>query len=236
MASKRTSNKRKLTSKNLSRNKRRRTTQSTYADASEPERDLGLASEMFWAATRILQDNGTHYLVEWEDTDPATGIPYKPTWEPHDFVTLALKAEWEKAMDPQSVAERHSQSQDPSYGEAGGREASLDKLPESITVTHVTTPVEAPTETGLQSPSVLIASPQQPRQSQHDSDSLSVRLQRSECELETSDLRSCVVVLASQSANDLASYTTTTPKDASSSNQQSSAAVNGPDDTDKEVV
>ncbi|KAH8704449.1 hypothetical protein GQ44DRAFT_630364, partial [Phaeosphaeriaceae sp. PMI808] len=51
-----------------------------------------------WAATRILQDNGTHYLVEWDGIDLAIGSPYEPTWEPHNFVTPALEVEWEETM------------------------------------------------------------------------------------------------------------------------------------------
>ena len=117
MVSKQTANKRKRTSNTLAQNKRRRT-RLAYTNASEPCQGNGLASEKFWAARRILEDNGSRYLVEWEGIDPATGRSYKPTWEPHDFVTSALEAEWKEIVAARSTVTEHTHSQAQSFGEA----------------------------------------------------------------------------------------------------------------------
>ncbi|KAH8726731.1 hypothetical protein GQ44DRAFT_725910 [Phaeosphaeriaceae sp. PMI808] len=225
MALKRTANKRKRTSNNLTRN---RTTPPAYKNASQPEQDHSPASETFWAATRILQDNGTHYLVEWDGIDPATSSPYEPTWEPHDFVTPALEAEWKETMAAQSAMARHTQSQAQSYWEGGDRARSTHESPEPLLPAHCLT------EKVHQCQSASTAFPQQMRQSRCDSSSLFVGSQESECEFENSGLRSCGVVLASQSNNGSASYTTTTSKEVSVSNQHKSATVNGAGDTDEE--
>jgi hypothetical protein len=184
---------------------------------------------MFWAAIKILKDNGTHYLVEWDGIDPATGSPYEPTWEPHDFVTPALEAEWKETMAARSAVAGHTQSQVQSYGEAGDRALSPGEPPEPLA------PVQSLTERILPRPSVSTASPQQMRESRRDSDSLFVGLLESVCELEARDSRSCGVVLASQNNDVLANNTTTTPKEASSSNQQNSATVNGAGDADEVI-
>ncbi|KAH8696898.1 hypothetical protein GQ44DRAFT_733544 [Phaeosphaeriaceae sp. PMI808] len=228
MALKRTANKRKQTSNNLTRNRRRRTTPPAYKNASQPEQDHSPASETFWAATRILQDNGTHYLVEWDGIDPATSSPYEPTWEPHDFVTPALEAEWKETIAAQSAVARHTQGQAQSYGEASNQTRSTHELLEPPLPAHCLT------EKAHQCQSASTAFPQQMQQSRCDSSSLFVGSQESECEFENSGLRSCGVVLTSQSNNGSASYTTTTSKEVSVSNQHKSATVNGAGDTDEE--
>jgi hypothetical protein len=136
-------------------------------------------------------------------------------------------------MAARSAVARHTQVQAQSYGDAGGRARSPGEWPEVLTLAQETIPVQPPTERVLQSQS---ASPVSPRQLRRDSSLLFVGSQESECKLETSDVRSCGVVLASQSKNGSASYTTTTSKEASDSNQQNSATANGPADTDAEVI
>ncbi|KAF2021404.1 hypothetical protein BU24DRAFT_20649 [Aaosphaeria arxii CBS 175.79] len=60
-------------------------------DDDEEEEEPG---EKLWAAVRILSANSTKYLIEWEDIDPATGVPYEPTWEDKKCANAALRAEW----------------------------------------------------------------------------------------------------------------------------------------------
>lgn len=69
----------------------------------------------YWPASRILKDNDTHYLVEWDGVDPVTGTPYQPTWEPHSFVTQALESEWKVSMTQPSSAKAHTHSQTQVY-------------------------------------------------------------------------------------------------------------------------
>ncbi|KAB2100096.1 hypothetical protein AG0111_0g11708 [Alternaria gaisen] len=133
MVSKRIAKKRKRTSNTPAQSKRRRTTRLALTDASEPYRAHVSASEVFWAATRILEDNGTRYLVEWEGIDPGTGRPYEPTWEPHNFVTLALEADWKKAIAAQSTATRRVHNQAQSFEEAGSRVQFFSESPETVT-------------------------------------------------------------------------------------------------------
>lgn len=42
----------------------------------------------------ILDENKTHYLVDWED-DPVTGEIFDPTWEPHEFANKNAIRDWE---------------------------------------------------------------------------------------------------------------------------------------------
>ncbi|KAH8727325.1 hypothetical protein GQ44DRAFT_102258 [Phaeosphaeriaceae sp. PMI808] len=101
--------------------------------------------------------------------------------------------------------------------------------------TQGTTPVHPPVGRVLQSQNSLTASPQQTRQSRRDSSSLFVGSQQGEGGVETDDLRSCAVVLASESNDTSASDVMAIPKDEPSWNQKNSAAtVNGAGDTDKE--
>ncbi|KAH7394827.1 hypothetical protein BKA66DRAFT_438626 [Pyrenochaeta sp. MPI-SDFR-AT-0127] len=234
MASDPTANKRKRNSKTLTRNKRRRIQLPACPNAIEPERGRSPASETFWAATGILEDNGTHYLVEWDGVDPATGSSYEPTWEPHDFVTPALEAEWKETKAAQSGTARYTQSRVQSYGETNDRVQSSGESPEALMPTQGITPVHCLVGRVLQSQNSLIASPQQTRQSRRDSNSLFVGPQQSEGGLETNDLRSCGVVLTSESNDGSASYVMTVPKEESSCNQQNSATVNVAGDTDEE--
>lgn len=60
----------------------------------------------YWDAVRILQDNGTRYLVEWYP-DPVTGTRYPPTWEPHNYVTPALESEWKETRTLPSPAKTY---------------------------------------------------------------------------------------------------------------------------------
>ncbi|PVH90472.1 hypothetical protein DM02DRAFT_440273 [Periconia macrospinosa] len=60
----------------------------------------------YWDAVRILQDNGTRYLVEWYP-DPVTGTRYPPTWEPHNYVTPALESEWKEMRTLPSPAKTY---------------------------------------------------------------------------------------------------------------------------------
>jgi hypothetical protein len=229
MVSKRAANKRKRTSNTLARNKQRRITQLAYTSASEPYRDHGPASEIFWAARRILKDNGSCYLVEWEGIDPGTGRPYEPTWEPHDFVTPALEAEWEEIIAARSTVTRHTRSQAQSFEEADNPMQSLSGSPELVTSG------QPPTKREPQRQSVSTAFPQQMHQSQHSSSSFSLESQQSACALEDRNSYTCGVILARQNNVNQTISTTTTLEETSGSNQRNPATANGSGHTDEVI-
>jgi hypothetical protein len=229
MVSKQTANKRERTSNTLTRNKRRRTTRLAYTNASEPHRDHGPASEMFWAARRILKDDGSRYLVEWEGIDPGTGRPYEPTWEPHDFVTPALEAEWKETIAAQSTVTGHTHSQAPSFGEADDRMQSLGGSPGLVTSG------QPPTERVPQSQSASTVFPLQMHQPQRSSSSLVLESQQSSCALGDRNSYTCGVILARQNNVRLTISTTTTLKETSGSNQQNLATANGAGHTDEVI-
>ncbi|CAG5190207.1 uncharacterized protein ALTATR162_LOCUS12151 [Alternaria atra] len=201
MVSKRAANKRKRTSNTLARNKRRRITQLAYTSASEPHRDHGPASEIFWAARRILKDNGSCYLVEWEGIDPGTGRLYEPTWEPHDFVTPALEAEWKEIIPARSTDTGHTHSQAQSFEEADNRMQSLSGSPELVTS-------------------------RQPPTKRRSFSSLFLEPQQSACALEGGNSYTCGVILARQNNVNLTISTTTTLEETSGSNQRNPATAN----------
>ncbi|RYN17960.1 hypothetical protein AA0114_g13011 [Alternaria tenuissima] len=167
MLSKQTANKRKRTSNTptLARSKRRRTTRLTLTNASEPFRVHGSASEVYWAAKRILKDNGLRYLVEWEGIDPGTRRPYESTWEPHNFVTPALEADWKETIAAQRTATRHALAEPDVSDETSSfltrseRSKSLSAKQNGSTLQHrrtraCTLPIAA-TDCALTSPSAL---------------------------------------------------------------------------------
>ncbi|KAM0748669.1 hypothetical protein T439DRAFT_349386 [Meredithblackwellia eburnea MCA 4105] len=53
-------------------------------------------SQKFWPAKAIINERKKHYLLEWEGTDPATGKPWEPTWEPKENANESLRREWER--------------------------------------------------------------------------------------------------------------------------------------------
>ncbi|XP_014550392.1 hypothetical protein COCVIDRAFT_31852 [Bipolaris victoriae FI3] len=229
MVSKQTANKRKRTSNTLARNKRRRTTRLAYTNASEPYRGHGPASEKFWAARRILKDNGTRYLVEWEGIDPATGRLYEPTWEPHDFVTPALEAEWKEIIAARSTVTGHTHGQAQSFGEADSQIQSLGGSPGLVTVG------QPPTKRLPQCQSASTAFPQQKHQSRRSSSSLFLKSQQSTCVLEDRNSHTCGIIPARQDNVTLTINTTTTLKETSGSNQWNPAIVNGAGDMDENL-
>jgi hypothetical protein len=229
MVSKRAANKRKRTSNTPVRNKRRRITQLAHTNASEPHRDHGPASEIFWAARRILKDNGSCYLVEWEGIDPGTGRPYEPTWEPHDFVTPALEAEWEEIIAARSTVTGHTRSQAQSFEEADNRMQPLSGSPGLVTSG------QPPTKRVPQCQSVPTAFPQQMHQSQRSSSSLSLESQQSACALEDRNSYTCGVILARQNNVNQTISTTTTLEETSGSNQRNPAIARGSGHTDEVI-
>ncbi|KAK6438380.1 hypothetical protein LTR95_005418 [Oleoguttula sp. CCFEE 5521] len=50
--------------------------------------------EKFYSAKDIIDEDKTHYLVDWEN-DSDTGEIYEPTWEPHANLTAKAIADWE---------------------------------------------------------------------------------------------------------------------------------------------
>jgi hypothetical protein len=207
MVSRQPANKRKRISNSLAPNKRRRTTRLAYTNVSEPHRAHGSASETFWAARRILKDNGSCYLVEWEGIDPGTGRPYDPTWEPHGFVTPALEAEWKEIIAARSTVIRHTRSQAQSFGEADNRMQSLSGSPVLVTSG------QPPTKRVPQCQSVSTGFSQEMHQSQHSSSSLFLESQQSAWALEDGNSYTCGVILARQNNVDLTISTTTTLKE-----------------------
>jgi hypothetical protein len=167
MLSKQTANKRKRTSNTptLARSKQRRTTRLTLTNASEPFRVHGSGSEVYWAAKRILKDDGLRYLVEWEGIDPGTRRPYESTWEPHNFVTPALEADWKETIAAQRTATRHALAEPDvsdkisSFLTRSERSKSLSAKQNGSTLQHrrtraCTLPIAA-TDCALTSPSAL---------------------------------------------------------------------------------
>jgi hypothetical protein len=68
-------------------------------------------SGTYWPAEAILDDNGRgKYLVEWIGIDPATGYPYKPTWEPYKNVTKQLVNEWCEERTKECAPASHATS------------------------------------------------------------------------------------------------------------------------------
>ncbi|KAL2062618.1 hypothetical protein VTL71DRAFT_5690 [Oculimacula yallundae] len=64
-------------------------------------------SEELYSVKAILKEEirkgKVFYLIDWED-DKDTGKPYEPTWEPHNFVTPDIIAEWQKkALEKQRL-------------------------------------------------------------------------------------------------------------------------------------
>jgi hypothetical protein len=114
---------RKQESKRPAQKGRRRTQRFTHTKARKSQLTHSLASKRLWAAERIEEDNGTHYRIRWEGTDPATGDPYEPTWEPHDFVTPALEAAWKE-----TIAARDDVAGHIAHHAQPHREASTDSL------------------------------------------------------------------------------------------------------------
>jgi hypothetical protein len=229
MVSRQPANKRKRTSNTLARNKRRPTTRLAYTNASEPHRAHRPASETFWAARRILKDNGSCYLVEWEDIDPGTRRPYEPTWEPHGFVTPALEAEWKEIIAARSTVTGHTRSQAQSLEEADNRMQSLSGSPELVTSG------QPPTKRVNQCQSVSTAFPQQMHQSQRSSSSLFPESQQSACALEDGDSHTCGLILARQNNVNQTISTTTTLEETSGSNQRNPATANGSGHTDEVI-
>lgn len=58
-----------------------------------------------YAAKRILDENKTQYLIDWDENDPKTGKPYKPTWQPKICANSTLVAEWEDEKEEEWAAE-----------------------------------------------------------------------------------------------------------------------------------
>ncbi|RYN48094.1 hypothetical protein AA0117_g13451 [Alternaria alternata] len=229
MVSKQIANKRKRTSNTSARSKRRRTTRLALTDASEPYRAHGSASEVFWAATRILEDNGTRYLVEWEGIDPGTGRPYEPTWEPHNFVTLALEADWKKTIAVRSTATRHIHNQAQSFEEAGNRVQSSGQSPE--TVTFGQSPIEGIT----QCLSVPTASPQQMRQPQRSLTSLFQDPEQTACVSKGGTSYKCGATSPRQNNASLTISTMTTLEETPGSNERDPAIADNSGHTDEHL-
>ncbi|KAL1650334.1 hypothetical protein SLS58_001151 [Diplodia intermedia] len=55
-------------------------------------------------AKRILDENRTEYLIEWDGVDPKTKKPWVPTWHPKSCANRALTAEWKEAKASQEWA------------------------------------------------------------------------------------------------------------------------------------
>jgi hypothetical protein len=140
MATKLPRNTRKQKSKNFAQKGRRRTKRFSYTNADKPQRGRSLASEIYWAAIEILEDNGTHYRIRWDGTDPATGSPYEPTWELHEFVTPDLEEKWKETIAAQSAVAGHTES----HGEAN----YLARLRRASSKPRA--PVQSPKESVLQ--------------------------------------------------------------------------------------
>jgi hypothetical protein len=152
---------------------------------------------------------------------PRTGRPYEPTWEPHDFVTPALEAEWKEIIAARSTVTGHTHSQAQSFGEADNRMQSLGGSPGLVTSG------QPPTERVPQCQSASTAFPLQMHQSQRSSSSLVLESQQSACALESRNSYTCGVILARQNNVSLTISTTSTLKETSGSNQRNPATANG---------
>jgi hypothetical protein len=111
MASKRITSKRKKAPKRLVPSTQRQTTKVSDNKASMCRTRHSQTREVFWPVKRILQENSTHYEVEWE-----------PTWEPHSYVTPDLEALWKEEVATQKASqETHERELDCNIGSGGQR-------------------------------------------------------------------------------------------------------------------
>ncbi|GAA5889385.1 hypothetical protein JCM5296_006346 [Sporobolomyces johnsonii] len=54
----------------------------------------GEDSQGYWKAVEIIGETANKYWIVWAGTDPDTGEPWKPTWEPKENATAALVSTW----------------------------------------------------------------------------------------------------------------------------------------------
>ncbi|GAA5967457.1 hypothetical protein JCM21900_004839 [Sporobolomyces salmonicolor] len=54
----------------------------------------GQDSEGYWEAIEIIGETANKYWIVWAGTNPDTGEPWKPTWEPKENATVALVSTW----------------------------------------------------------------------------------------------------------------------------------------------
>ncbi|KAF4310494.1 hypothetical protein GTA08_BOTSDO12670 [Botryosphaeria dothidea] len=66
---------------------------------NKPTTDRKTHQKATWPATRILEESRTKYLIEWRGSDPATGAPWPPTWEPKAFANAALVNQWLESQE-----------------------------------------------------------------------------------------------------------------------------------------
>ncbi|OJD39846.1 chromo domain-like protein [Diplodia corticola] len=75
------------------------------AKASQRKRPkVDAKDNRFYTAKRILDENKTDYLIEWDGINPETKKPYMPTWHPKSCANRALLAEWKKEKGGQEWA------------------------------------------------------------------------------------------------------------------------------------
>jgi len=54
-----------------------------------------VATEGWFEAVEILNEERGKFLISWAGTDPATGRPYEPSWEPKSYANKQLRADWQ---------------------------------------------------------------------------------------------------------------------------------------------
>jgi hypothetical protein len=227
MPPKRTTNKREKVLGRLISDKRRRTAQLRDDKTSTSRIRHSRANEVFWPAKRIIQESETHYEIEWE-----------PTWEPHDFVSPRLEAEWKGTVAPQTAAQEiyggELNCKVGTVGKYGSQAASLG-APDNRQGLAVT---DSPTarEDFFRTQNTSTASLQP---SKLNPGSLSVGPHEDGCGRQTTNLRPSSVVhdcsSISSSSNDVPATLDKLPKRPSEVNQQNSGSINSLHNTNEEV-
>ncbi|KAL0265144.1 hypothetical protein SLS55_001103 [Diplodia seriata] len=96
-----------LTSPPPIKNKRGRPPKSAHSisKAPQPKRSkIGAKRNPLFKAKRILDENKTDYLIDWDGVDPKTKKPWVPTWHPKSCANRALAAEWKESKAGQEWA------------------------------------------------------------------------------------------------------------------------------------
>ena len=73
----------------------------------EPVETDGESPSEFHPIEAILEEKGRKYKIQWKGTDPETGRPYKPTWEPKENANEEAVQDWK---DRKAARKRRSTS------------------------------------------------------------------------------------------------------------------------------
>jgi len=69
---------------------------SVHGDGEEQAGEAEPGEDGYWPALEILGEKRHEYLVNWDGTDPETGLPWTPTWTRKTEVTDDLIEAWKE--------------------------------------------------------------------------------------------------------------------------------------------